>query len=332
MRNKWKKTFLVLGIWFLVVGVGLLALQWLYQENQLDVSFSYDIEQQMYGTQDKQLYVQKAKAYASDFCVSAHNIGLNGLSFSQKSKVALFNLEETTVEFAHNIHEKAYPASITKIMTAIIALKYGNLEDMVTISKNAINLEEGSMELGFRVGDEISLYELLHGLLIFSGNDAAMAIAEHIGGTTANFVEMMNEEAKLLGATNTHFVNPSGLHDENHYTTAYDIYLMLEEALKYDVFVKLIQLENYNLTFYRNGEKIAKRIDATDQYLTNQVTPPKNVTVLGGKTGTTSDAGSCLALVSQNAYGEVFISIVLKASTKTQLYDYMNQFLSQINL
>lgn len=332
MKNKWKKTLLLLGILFLVVGAGLFSLQLIYKSNQLDVAFSYNVQNQMYGTQDAQLYVQKAEAYAADFCVSANNIGLNGLSFSQNVKAALFNLEETRVEFAHNMHERAYPASITKIMTAIVALKYGNLDDMVTISRNAINLEEGSMELGFHVGDQISLYELLHGLLIFSGNDAAVAIAEHIGGTTANFVEMMNAQAKELGATNTNFMNPSGLHNDNHYTTVYDIYLMLEAALKYDVFVKLIQMESYNISFFRNGEKKTKQIYATDQYLTNQVTPPKNVTVLGGKTGTTSDAGSCLALVSQNAYGELYISIVLKASTKTQLYDYMNQLLTQINL
>ncbi len=332
MKDKWKKTLLLSGILLFLVGAGLFSLQWLYKANKLDTTFSYDVQNQMYGTQDTQLYVQKADAYATDLCVSANNIGLNGISFSQNVKAALFNLEETKVEFAHNMHEKAYPASITKIMTAIIALKYGNLDDMVTISKNAINLEEGSMEIGFQVGDQISLYELLHGLLIFSGNDAAVAIAEHIGGTTEHFVEMMNAQARELGATNTNFVNPSGLHDDNHYTTAYDIYLMLEAALEYDVFVKLIQLENYNMSFLRGEETKTKRIYATDQYLTNQVTPPKNVTVLGGKTGTTSDAGSCLALISQNAYGELYISIVLKAATKSQLYDYMNLLLAQINL
>ncbi len=332
MKNKWKKTLLLLGILLFVVGAGIFTLQLLYQKNKLDTTFAYDVHKQMYGTQDAQLYVQKADAYASELCVRANNLGLNGLSFSQNVKAALFNLEETKVEFAHNMHEKAYPASITKIMTAIVALKYGNLDDMVTISKNALNLEKGSMEIGFQAGDQISLYELLHGLLIFSGNDAAVAIAEHIGGTTEQFVAMMNAEAREIGATNTNFVNPSGLHDENHYTTAYDIYLMLETALQYDMFVKLMQLESYKLSYYRADELKTKQISATDQYLTNQVTPPKNVTVLGGKTGTTSDAGSCLALVSQNAYGELFISIVLKASTKTQLYDYMNQLLSQINL
>lgn len=332
MINKWKKTLILLGILVFVLIAGIAALAIVNKVNEKNLSFAYNVEEQMYGQQDTKLNAQKANAYASDLCVASSNIGLNGLSFAQGTKAALFNLENDTVAFAHNIHEMAYPASITKIMTAIVALKHGNLDDVITISANALNLEDGSMEIGFRVGDRITLRELLHGLLIYSGNDAATAIAEHIGGTIEQFVAMMNAEALSLGATNTHFANPSGLHDENHYTTVYDIYLMLEEALTYDFFVKLMQMESYTISYTRGDETLKKRLDSTDQYLTNQVTAPKNVTVLGGKTGTTSDAGSCLALVSQNAYGELFISIVLKAQNKTQLYDYMNQLLSQINM
>ena len=112
--------------------------------------------------------------------------------------------------------------------------------------------------------------ELLHVLLIYSGNDAAMAIARQVGGTVDQFVEMMNQEAAALGATGTHFVNPSGLHDENHYTTVYDIYLMLNEALSYPKFAEVMQLSSYNLTFTRNGEEQTIHMDSTDQYMTHQ--------------------------------------------------------------
>lgn len=222
--------------------------------------------------------------------------------------------------FAQNIHEKSYPASITKIMTAILAFKNGNMDDIVTIPAEALNQESGSTEIGFQEGDQVTLDELLHGLLIYSGNDAAVAIAQHIGGSVDQFVEMMNQEALELGATNTHFANPSGLQDENHYTTVYDIYLMLQEAMTYPHFLEIAQLSSYNLTCNRGEQEVTFHLDATDQYLTRQVTAPKNVTVLGGKTGTTSDAGSCLALLSQNAYGEPYISIVLHAANKTNLY------------
>lgn len=216
-------------------------------------------------------------------------------------------------------------------MTAILAFKNGNMDDIVTIPAEALNQESGSTEIGFQEGDQVTLDELLHGLLIYSGNDAAVAIAQHIGGSVDQFVEMMNQEALELGATNTHFANPSGLQDENHYTTVYDIYLMLQEAMTYPHFLEIAQLSSYNLTCNRGEQEVTFHLDATDQYLTRQVTAPKNVTVLGGKTGTTSDAGSCLALLSQNAYGEPYISIVLHAANKTNLYTYMNQLLSAIN-
>lgn len=332
MKNKWKKTLLLLLIFFILFGTGGICLLFVQKWNQKDLSFPYDVSEQMYGMQDSLLNIQKADAYASDLCVSADDVTSEGISFTPSVKAALFNLESDEVTFAQNIHEKAYPASITKIMTAIVALKYGNLDDVVTISEQALHLEEGSMEIGFQAGDQVVLRELLYGLLIFSGNDAAMAIAEHVGGSIEQFVSMMNQEAANIGATNTHFVNPTGLQDEEHYTTVYDIYLMLETALQYDLFVKIIQLDTYTMSYTRGETSYGKRLDSTDQYLTRQVTPPKNVTVLGGKTGTTSDAGSCLALVSQNAYGELFISIILKASAKTQLYEYMNLLLSQINL
>ena len=329
--NKWKKTLLLAGILILCTALGGTALFFLNRSSELDLSFSYDVSDELYGTHGAEIADQKAASFASSLCVSSQNVGLEGVSLGKNTKGALFDLDHGKVLFAQGMHERAYPASITKIMTGILAVKYGNMEDVITVPENALNLEEGSTEIGFQPGDQITLEELLHGLLVYSGNDAAMTIAQYIGGTTEQFVEMMNQEAAAIGATNTHFVNPSGLHDENHYTTAYDIYLMLQEALKYPAFVEIMQLSSYNLTYTRGGEEIVQHLDATDQYLTKQVTPPKNVTVLGGKTGTTSDAGSCLALVSQNAYGEPFISIILHAPTKTALYDNMNQLLGKIN-
>lgn len=329
--NKWKKTLLLIGILILVTSAGVTALVFLNRSSELDMRLPYEISEELYGTYGAEIQMEKADSFASSLCVSSQNVGLEGVSLAKNAKAALFDLDHGKVLFAQGIHERAYPASITKIMTGILAVKHGNMDDLITIPESALNLEEGSTEVGFQPGDQITLGELLHGLLVYSGNDAAMTIAQHIGGTVDNFVEMMNQEAASLGATNTHFVNPSGLHDDNHYTTVYDIYLMLKEAMKYPYFVEIMQLSSYNLTFVRNSENVVQHLDATDQYLTKQVTPPKNVTVLGGKTGTTSKAGSCLALASQNAYGEPFISIILHAPTKTVLYDNMNQLLGKIN-
>lgn len=330
-RKKWKITILLILILVLAGAAGGFALWKVHQAKTLDMPLAYEVGDEMYGASEADVQMQKAASYASSLCVATDNVSYEGIQISNSANGALFSLDDKDVLFAQNIHEKSYPASITKIMTAILALKYGNMEDVLTIDESAVNLEEGSTEIGFLPGDQVTLKELFYGLLIYSGNDAAMAIAEHIGGTVENFVEMMNTEAQSIGATNTHFVNPTGLHDENHYTTVYDIYLMLAEAMKYEEFMNVTQLGSYDLTYTRGEENLKAHLDSTDRYLTRQVTSPKNVTVLGGKTGTTSAAGSCLALITQNAYGEPFISIILHAPTKADLYEDMNQLLSKIN-
>ena len=331
LKKKWKNTLILMGILIVAGTLGISSLIFLHRSREMDMSFAYDVQDALYGTHDTRVQMQKANAFASSLCVSSQNIGLEGVSIKQTAMGALFDLDHGDTLFAQGIHQRAYPASITKIMTGILAVKYGNMDDVVTISESSLNLEEGSTEIGFQAGDQVTMDELFHALLIYSGNDAAMAIAEHVSGSVDAFVEMMNAEAQSIGATNTHFVNPSGLHDENHYTTVYDIYLMLREAMTYSHFTEVMQLGTYIMTYTRGDQELKIRLDSTDQYLTKQITPPKDVTVLGGKTGTTSDAGSCLALLSQNAYGEPFISIILHAPTKSALYDNMNQLLAKIN-
>ena len=154
-----------------------------------------------------------------------------------------------TVLYSKNADNKLYPASITKIMTAMLALQSGKLNDTVTITQDNVTLEDGSQVCGFVAGDQVTLDQLLHCLLVYSGNDAASAIAEYVGGSTENFVQMMNDYAAKLGCTGTHFSNPHGLQDENHYTTPYDIYLMLNEAFTYPEFTEITELPSYTVTY-----------------------------------------------------------------------------------
>lgn len=329
--HKWKYTVILLVVLAAVFACGITALYFFKQDRQMELYQPYNVTEELYGFGSAALKMEKSDGFAANLCVSDHNIALDGVSISGNTMAGLFDLEHASVLYAQNIHQKAYPASITKIMTAIVAVKYGNLDDTVTITSDVLGLETGSTEIGFMEGDQVTLRELLHGLLIYSGNDAAMAIAKHVGGSVDDFVEMMNEEAHESGATNTHFVNPSGLHDENHYTTVYDIYLMMQEISKYPELLSIMQQGVYTMSYTRGEETLTKRLDSTDQYLTRQITPPKNVAILGGKTGTTSDAGSCLTLLTQNAYGQLYISVVLHAPTKVYLYDYMNQLLGKTN-
>lgn len=275
---------------------------------------------------------QRADGFAANLCIVDGNVPLDSASLEAGQSGLLLDLSNKNVLYAQGAYERVYPASITKIMTGMLALRYGNLDESVTITEENITLEEGSQVCGFQVGDRVSMDQLLHCLLVYSGNDAASAIATHVGGSTSAFVDMMNSYAAQLGCTGTHFTNPHGLQDENHYTTPYDIYLMLKEALKYPEFTEITQLPSYTVTYTRSdGSQTSTTLAATDHYLTGEATPPKNVAVLGGKTGTTSLAGNCLALLSQNAYGQPFVSIVMGSSTKELLYQQMNSLLENIN-
>ncbi len=328
-----KKRFVISAGLLLVlicaVVLGASALLQLHENRNLDLRFPSTT--QTAEEADFMNEFRRAETFAADLCVTEKNVGRNGITMTNGERCCLLDLDTKEVLYAQDIHTKSYPASITKIMTAILAIKNGDMDDVVTINKSDIDLEDGSQVCGFEVGDMVTMDELFHGLLVYSGNDAAMAIARHIGGSVDHFVEMMNEELQTIGATNTHFVNPTGLHDKDHYTTAYDIYLMLNEALNYDYFIDTMQLSVYNLSVTRGSETVQIHLDATDHYLTGEESAPAGITVLGGKTGTTTDAGSCLAILSQNEYGAPYISIVLKAPTKSVLYTDMNLLLEQIN-
>ena len=217
-------------------------------------------------------------------------------------------------------------------MTALLAMEYNQPDTQVTITEKDLALEDGSQMSGLAVGDTVTMDQLFHALLIYSANDAAMAIARQVGGSVENFVQMMNDKAASLAMTGTHFANPHGLHNENHYTTAYDVYLMLYAAYQHTEFQNTMSMSSYTLNMtHADGTAGTIYLSSTDKYLTGEKNAPENVTVLGGKTGTTDEAGSCLALVSQNAYGEPFISVILHASTKVELYEDMNTLLSNIN-
>lgn len=248
--------------------------------------------------------------------------------------VLLVDSTDNEVVYADNIYQKMYPASITKIVTALVALKNSDLEDIVTISHNAANIKEPGAKLcGFKEGCTITMRELLTAFLVYSGNDAGVAIAEHIAGSVDKFAEMMNEEAKEIGATHSHFVNPHGLHDDNHYTTAYDIYLFFHELVKnYGSFVDIISQGIVKIEYKGpDGSYASRTFSSTDRYLVGTQTAPEGVTVIGGKTGTTGLAGSCLVLYSEGENTHKYISVILKAATGDALFSQMNDLLSKIN-
>ena len=246
--------------------------------------------------------------FSQNLCVADDvNIG-NDTTDSQVAEGAgTFNLATNTVTYAQNIYEKLYPASTT----------------------NAADQASDSSVCGLKAGDVVQLKDLLYGMMLKSGNDAAIAIAEHIGGSVEGFADMMNQEALAMGATRSHFVNPNGLPDENHYTSVYDLYLIFQNAVQDQTFLDIISTMSYDVVYTDvNGAGVEKTWENTNQYLTGKEKAPEGITVVGGKTGTTGAAGYCLVLYSYNASGQPIVSIVLKADGKSNLYLLMNEMLS----
>ncbi|MEF9840586.1 MAG: serine hydrolase, partial [Lachnospiraceae bacterium] len=272
---------------------------------------------------DKNLF--QGELFAESLCVQNDNLELPQYTTDMNlSAAGLFDVKQSKVYYAQNLHEQLYPASTTKVMTAYIALKYGTLTDMVTVSERAVDFTADSQLCGLQAGDQLTLEDLLNGLLLYSGNDTAVAIAEHIGGSVEGFVDIMNSEAKQLGATNSHFVNPHGLHDVDHYTTAYDLYLIFNECLKNESFIKIISEPSYSVNITNPASGVRTQVwKATNYYSSGEASQPSNVKVIGGKTGTTDEAGSCVILLETDASHNNYISIIMGAPDKTILYSDM---------
>ncbi len=208
-----------------------------------------------------------------------------------------------SVLFGKNENSKKKMASTTKIMTATIIIEKCNLSDTIEISKKAAGT--GGSRLGLKTGDKITILDLLYGLMLRSGNDAAVALAEYAGGDINGFAELMNAKALELGLTNTHFETPHGLDSNEHYTTAYELALLSNYALNNPTFAKIVGTKNYTITI--NGSP--KALSNTNELLGNMEG------VYGIKTGFTNGANRCLVTACKRDNMDI-ICVVLGADTK----------------
>ncbi len=270
--------------------------------------------------------------FADNLCVASKDVAVSSVSMNDIGAGALFDTKNLNTLYAKNVNEQVNPASLTKILTALVALKYGKPDQMLTASENVVITEPGAQLCGIKPGDQMTMDQALHILLIYSANDVAIMIAEGVSGSVESFVDLMNEEAYSIGATNSHFMNPNGLTEEGHYVTAYDLYLIFQEALKYESFNQIIQMTSYN-TVYKDsaGNEKALEVGNTNLYLKGTYEMPQNVTVIGGKTGTTNAAGHCLILLSRDSAGTPYISVIMKDASRDDLYGDMTKLLGLIN-
>ena len=234
--------------------------------------------------------------------------------YKAKAKAALlYDLNSDSLVFAQDIDVQLFPASLTKVMTCLLTLEMEqDLDKLVTVTAEGLKGQEpGGSNIALKVGEEISVKDLLYGLMVKSGNDAASVLAVNNSGSIEAFVEVMNRRAAELGCTGTHFMNPHGLHHDEHYTTARDMARILREAMKYPLFEEIFTTKEYTVPATNLSE--AREMKTTNFLIRSNGYPyVLDSRVLGGKTGNTSKAGRCLVTLSEKD-GMRLISVILGA-------------------
>ena len=236
----------------------------------------------------------------------------------QAGGAIVMDMDTGTVLYAKNVDQTFFPASITKIMTALVAIENGDLNKVISCSELVYDIEEGSSHLGIAPGEEVTLEQALYGLMLESANDLGMAIAVEIGGSIDGFAGMMNEKAAQLGCTNTHFVNPHGLHNENHYTTAADMAKIATAAYQNPVFRRICSTVEYTIPPTNTTEETRyllnhhRMLQHSSEFYRSYCT--------GGKTGYTSDAWNTLV-----TFGEMndlrLVCVLLRGNGAYRNYD-----------
>ncbi len=275
----------------------------------------------------------KVSFLGADYCPPPERDLLrNDVTTDYIKAAGVFNVSTGETCYAYNATKSCYPASTTKILTAYIVLKYGRLKDKVVISKNAATLPPRAASAGLAEGDETTVENLLYGLMLVSGNDAAIALAEYISGSVEEFSILMNKEAAQLGAMSSNFITPNGIHDDEHYTTVYDLYLIFNEAIKDSKFLKIIKTKRKTVKFEDvNGTVKKQSYKMGNRFLFHKAPYPKGMKILGGKSGTTYNAGKCFVLLAKNKNGDECIYITLGADTSEHLFSNLNDLMTSVN-
>ena len=245
----------------------------------------------------------------------------------------LIDAASGTILAQKNPDKKMYPASLTKIMTAILAIEMGKLTDVITVDDDTPFEIEGS-HIALEPGEILTLKDLLYSLMLPSANDAASAIAKHYGKNLDGFVKIMNEKAKELGAYNTNFANPHGLHDVNHYTTAADLALITQYAMKNETFRKIVETTRYEIKttnkkdeprYFTTLNKLLYNTTNNQIYVDGTYISPYYEYATGAKTGYTPEAGNCLAATATKN-GTELIAVTMKGISLEMYQDTHNLF------
>lgn len=243
----------------------------------------------------------------------------NNLNINAESAI-LIDGDTGKILYEKSAYEKRAPASTTKIMTALLALEHCETTDVATVTSEAItSVPSGYSTDLLKMGEELTIKDLLYALLLPSSNEAANVLAIHIAGSIDSFASMMNTKAMDLGCKNTHFVNPNGVHDDNHYSTAYDLSLIAKEAMKNDIFRQIVSTASYTLPNSNKYSRIDRTLITTNDLIKKQSNNYYEYAI-GIKTGFTTPAKNCL-VSSATKDGKTLIAVVLRSNTDNNRYN-----------
>ncbi len=306
---------------FLVLVVGLTGCA------GLSYSSKYSVSSSSQDNRESTVY----PTFASDLCVVSSDINSSDVALSEPTSAGLFDLRKKETLYAKDVNMQVHPASLTKVMTALVALKYGDMSQNLVAGSDVYVTESGAQKINLKEGDNMTLDQALRILLVYSANDVANMIASNLAGSIDEFVAMMNEEALKIGATNSHFANPNGLTADEHYVTAYDMYLIFNAAMEFELFNEIINMTEYTTTYFdSSGNEKEISVSNTNLFLRGEKQPPSGVTVIGGKTGTTNAAGHCLILLTRDTGSNPYISVIMRDTDSATLYSDMTALLNEI--
>lgn len=307
------------------------------------VKKSYSSSDEFVSEKDEIIYqlldVSEPAGFQHELALIKEGADLNADMLGSESTLAAIFVDNTSKEVlvAKNVYSRIYPASTTKMMTFLVVmdeLESGriSLDDEITLSHDiTFPGHFGATQSPLTAGCTITVRNLLFGLMIRSYNDFGSILAEYIAGDIESFADMMNEKAYEIGATGCHFVNPHGLHEDDHYVTAYDLYIILNEAKKYDLLKEIDTYSTFVYT-YRSplGAELTDEITATNLYATGDKKLPGNSEIVVWKTGTTTEAGNCLNM-NLNIADKNYSIFCADLRSKDKLYEDMGYMFNYAN-
>lgn len=252
------------------------------------------------GLQDSQV----ASEVISTLSPLPGKIGSEATIFVDARSAIVLDSATKEVLFESDAHKEMAMASITKLMTALLVIEKGNLNDVVTVTQEDV-IETGS-DIDLRSGEQVRLGDLLRATLIKSANDAAYTMAHHVGGTTEDFVKMMNQKAEELGLKETHYMNPHGFDEVGHHSSAYDISLLMSHAMENKTFSDIMKMKECDVAIL-NSDRIS-HVSTTNELLKSD-----DPLIEGGKTGFTDEAGEAVVLAAKNPAGHRIITVILNS-------------------